>query len=53
MAKQQLALALDQNFPPLIMEAAPFLPEVTVAPIRQIDRRLSTLGDRELMIALY
>lgn len=47
-------LALDQNFPTPILEAvARFVPEVDLVPLRSIDRRLSELGDRELVIALH
>jgi hypothetical protein len=53
MRKQRLKLALDQNFPVLILNAAALLPEVEISPIRKIDPRLSDLDDRKLLIALH
>jgi hypothetical protein len=47
------AFALDQNFPPFVLDVAQLLPELTIAPIFQIDSRLSDLDDRQLVIALY
>lgn len=48
----KVRLALDQNFPVLVLRAQDFLPEVEIAPIHRIDRRLSELDDRQLLIAL-
>jgi hypothetical protein len=49
-----IRLALDQNFPtPLIRAVATYLPDdVEVSSLHQIDRRLSDLDDRSLLIAL-
>lgn len=49
-----LRLALDQNFPlSLIQEVTRFLPEsLELTSLQQIDRRLTTLDDRPLIIAL-
>jgi hypothetical protein len=52
MREQRLKLALDQNFPVLILNAVTLLPEVEIAPIHKIDPRLSDLDDRKLLIAL-
>jgi len=49
----RLKLALDQNFPVLVLDAADLLPEVEIAPLHRIDPRLSDLDDRKLIIALY
>jgi hypothetical protein len=51
---QPIRLALDQNFPtPLIRAVAAYLPDdVEVRSLHQIDRRLSDLEDRSLLIAL-
>jgi len=51
--KTRLRLALDQNFPVLVLNATSLLPEVEIAPLYQIDPRLSDLDDRRLMIALH
>lgn len=50
-----LRLALDQNFPvPLLDAMSDFVPsEVKLEHLPRIDRRLSLLGDRKLIIALY
>jgi hypothetical protein len=53
MAVQKVRLALDQNFPVLVLNAVNLLPEVEIAPIHKIDPRLSELDDRKLLIALY
>lgn len=49
-----LRLALDQNFPtPLIEAVRPYLPtDLEVTHLRGIDRRMSDLDDRSLIIAL-
>jgi hypothetical protein len=52
MVEQGIRLALDQNFPALILNAAELLPELEIAPVHKIDRRLSDLDDRKLLIAL-
>lgn len=47
-------LALDQNFPTPILKALDeFVVDVHLEPLHQIDPRLSTLDDRELVIALH
>lgn len=53
MANGRIALALDQNFPHLILDAAQLVPEVEMVPIWRIDHRLAALDDRKLVIALY
>ncbi|MGI9092806.1 MAG: hypothetical protein ACR2FF_05065 [Mycobacteriales bacterium] len=46
--------ALDQNFPqPLVQAVAPFIPEVELVPIRNIDVRLSDMDDWEILLALH
>lgn len=46
--------ALDQNFPqPLVQAVAPFLPEVELVPIRNIDVRLADMEDWEILLALH
>ena len=46
--------ALDQNFPqPLAEAVGPFMPEVELVSIREIDQRLSDMEDWELLLALY
>lgn len=51
----RMRLALDQNFPiPLINAVSDFLPSnMHIAHLKSIDRRLSDLDDRSLVIALY
>jgi hypothetical protein len=47
-------LALDQNFPePILTVFGQYLPEVDLVPLRRIDPRLPTLGDRQLVLALH
>jgi hypothetical protein len=53
MTPHPLRFALDQNFPPLLEGAIELLPEFEIKPIRNIDRRMPDLGDRELVIALH
>jgi hypothetical protein len=48
----RVRLALDQNFPVLVLNAEELLPELEIAPVHRIDRRLSDLDDRKLLIAL-
>lgn len=50
-----LRLALDQNFPtPLIRAVADYLPaELEIESVHRIDRRLSELDDRPLILALH
>jgi len=51
--RQPIRLALDQNFPtPILRAIAEYIVDVELIPIREIDARLSTLEDRELLIAL-
>lgn len=46
--------ALDQNFPqPLVQAVAPFIPEVELVPIRNIDVRLADMEDWEILLALH
>lgn len=47
-------LPLDHNFPvPLLNAISPFLTELKLIPIRQINSRLVVLEDRKLIIALH
>jgi hypothetical protein len=47
-------LALDQNFPTPILKALDeFVVDVRLEPLHQINPRLSTLDDRDLVIALH
>lgn len=47
-------LALDQNFPePILRCLDEYVADVRLVPLRSIDSRLSTLDDRELVIALH
>lgn len=54
-AGRALRLALDQNFPtPLINAVHTYLPrDLEIRSLHQIDRRLSDLDDRSLLIALH
>jgi len=52
MPESTIRLALDQNFPVLVLRAAELLPEVELTPVHRIDPRLSDLDDRKLLIAL-
>lgn len=51
----KLRLALDQNFPiPLIEAVRTYLPtNLEIAHLKNIDRRMSDLDDRSLIIALH
>ena len=55
MAKRPpVRLALDQNFPtPILAALSDFIVDIELVPLRKIDPRLSTLDDRELIIALH
>jgi hypothetical protein len=53
MPEPTVKLALDQNFPALILDAARFLPEFEIMPGHKINPWLSELDDRRLLIALY
>lgn len=46
-------LALDENFPPIVLDAAPLIPEVEISRLRDVDRRLLGLSDRQLIVALH
>ena len=52
-AQPRLRLALDENFPPIVLDAAEVLPEVELMPLARIDRRLRGLSDRQMIIALH
>ena len=48
-----MRLPLDQNFPePILERLEPWMGDVQLVPLRTIDHRLTTLEDRELLIAL-
>ncbi len=55
MAKPKpVRLALDQNFPtPILAALSDFVLDVELVPLRNIDPRLSTLDDRQLIVALH
>lgn len=45
---------MDHNFPePLLQELAPWIPEVEFVWLRDIHRKLPSLGDRQMIIALH
>lgn len=46
-------LALDENFPPVLLDAAHLIPEVEISRLRDVDRRLLGLSDRQLIVALH
>ncbi len=47
-------LALDHNFPqPILAALSEWLGDIDLLPIGHIDRRLTNLGDRELVLALH
>jgi hypothetical protein len=48
----KIRLALDQNSP-ILDRIAPFLQDIEFVPIRHIDKRMATLDDRQLVIALH
>lgn len=50
---QQLRFALDQNFPPFVLDVAEYFPDTELKPLRGIDPRLSDLDDRRLIIYLH
>jgi hypothetical protein len=53
-APARVELALDQNFPePILRNLDQFIADVQFVPLRDIDPRLPTLADRELLIALH
>ena len=46
--------ALDQNFPqPLVRAVTPFMPEVELVPIREINPRLADMEDWQVLLALH
>lgn len=47
-----MRFALDQTIPPLVLDVASYFPDVELAPLAEIDRRLCDLDDRELIIGL-
>lgn len=49
---ERLRFALDQNFPPLVMEVAELFPNAEQAPLFKIDPRICDLDDRPLIIYL-
>ena len=52
--RRPIRLALDQNFPtPILAAFEDYLVDVELVSLRKIDRRLSTLDDRALVIALH
>ncbi len=51
---QPVRLALDHNFPtPILAALAEYIIDIELVPLPQIDHRLPTLDDRELVIALH
>ena len=54
MAVQPIRLALDQNFPlPILRSISGYLKDIEFVPLRDIDPRMATLDDRQLIIALH
>lgn len=52
--RRPLRLALDQNFPtPILNAVADYLVDIELVPLSRIDVRLSSLEDRQLVIALH
>ena len=46
-------LPLDQNFPePILKQLRPWMADIRLVPLREIDERLPTLDDRQLLISL-
>jgi hypothetical protein len=50
---ERLRFALDQNFPPFVLEVADYFPNTELAPLFRIDPRLCDLDDRSLIIHLH
>ena len=49
-----IKIPLDHNFPePILMAMASWLGDIELLPIRQIDSRLTRIGDRQLVLALH
>lgn len=49
-----IRIPLDHNFPePILNAMASWLGDVELLPIRQIDSRLTQIGDRQLILALH
>lgn len=52
--RRPIRLALDQNFPtPILAALEDYLVDIELVSLRKIDPRLSTLDDRQLVIALH
>lgn len=49
----RLGFALDENFPPVVLDIAALVPEIELMALRDIDRRLLGLSDRQLVVALH
>jgi hypothetical protein len=50
---EPLRFALDQNFPPFVIDVAEYFPSAELAPLFKIDPRLCDLDDRRLIIYLH
>ena len=50
---ERLRFALDQNFPPFVLDVAEYFPDTELKTLHKIDPRLSELDDRELIIYLH
>jgi hypothetical protein len=50
---ERLRFALDQNFPPFVMDVAEYFPNTELASLFKIDPRLCDLDDRRLIIYLH
>ena len=53
MTDRRPRLALDENFLGIVLDAGSLVPELDIARLRDIDRRLLGLSDRRLIIALH
>ncbi|MDX6240114.1 MAG: hypothetical protein QOG10_4934 [Kribbellaceae bacterium] len=50
---ERLRFALDQNFPPFVLDVAGYFPNAELTPLFKIDPRVSDLDDRSLIIYLH
>lgn len=50
---ERLRFALDQNFPPFVLDVAEYFPDTELTTLHKIDPRISDLDDRRLVIYLH
>ncbi|TCO46180.1 hypothetical protein EV646_107202 [Kribbella antiqua] len=50
---ERLRFALDQNFPPFVLDVAEYFPNTELKPLFKIEPRLCDLDDRRLIIYLH